>query len=75
MKVIASSLRKGNIVDIDGKLGVIVTIESIHPGKGTPVTQMDVRRIADGVGDVRLREAMLALRVAGAALRALWALF
>ncbi|MGA2945239.1 MAG: elongation factor P, partial [Xanthobacteraceae bacterium] len=49
MKVIASSLRKGNIVDIDGKLGVIVTIESIHPGKGTPVTQMDVRRIADGV--------------------------
>jgi elongation factor P len=49
VKVIASSLRKGNIVDIDGKLGVIVTIESIHPGKGTPVTQMDVRRIADGV--------------------------
>jgi len=49
VKVIASSLRKGNIVDIDGKLGVIVTVESIHPGKGTPVTQMDVRRIADGV--------------------------
>ena len=49
MKVIASSLRKGNIVDIDGKLGVIVTTENIHPGKGTPVTQMDVRRIADGV--------------------------
>ncbi len=49
MKVIASSLRKGNIVDIDGKLGVIVSTENIHPGKGTPVTQMDVRRIADGV--------------------------
>ena len=49
MKVIASSLRKGNIVDIGGKLGVIVAVESIHPGKGTPVTQMDVRRIADGV--------------------------
>ena len=49
MKVIASSLRKGNIVEIDGKLGVIVTAENIHPGKGTPVTQMDVRRIADGV--------------------------
>ena len=49
MKVIASSLRKGNIVDIDGKLGVIVATENIHPGKGTPVTQMDVRRIADGV--------------------------
>ena len=49
MKVIASSLRKGNIVEVDGKLGVIVSIENIHPGKGTPVTQMDVRRIADGV--------------------------
>ncbi|HTP90111.1 MAG TPA: elongation factor P [Xanthobacteraceae bacterium] len=49
MKVIASTLRKGNIVDIDGKLAVIVTVENIHPGKGTPVTQMDVRRIADGV--------------------------
>ena len=49
MKVIASSLRKGNIVEIDDKLAVIVSVESIHPGKGTPVTQMDVRRIADGV--------------------------
>ncbi len=49
MRVIASSLRKGNIVEIDGKLGVIVATENIHPGKGTPVTQMDVRRIADGV--------------------------
>jgi elongation factor P len=49
VKVIASSLRKGNIVEIDGKLGVIVSTENIHPGKGTPVTQMDVRRIADRV--------------------------
>jgi len=49
VKVIASSLRKGNIVDIDGKLGVIVAAENIHPGKGTPVTQLDVRRITDGV--------------------------
>ena len=49
MKVIASSLRKGNVVEIEGKLGVIVATENIHPGKGTPVTQMDVRRIADGV--------------------------
>jgi elongation factor P len=49
VKVTASSLRKGNIVEIDGKLGVIVATENIHPGKGTPVTQMDVRRIADGV--------------------------
>ena len=49
MKVIASSLRKGNVVEIDGKLGVVMAAENIHPGKGTPVTQLDVRRIGDGV--------------------------
>jgi elongation factor P len=49
VKVIASSLRKGNIVDLDGKLYVILTAENIHPGKGTPVTQLDMRRLSDGV--------------------------
>ena len=49
MKVIASSLRKGNVVDRDGKLYVILFAENIHPGKGTPVTQLDMRRISDGV--------------------------
>ncbi len=49
MKVIASSLRRGAVVDIAGKLYVILTAENIHPGKGTPVTQIDMRRISDGV--------------------------
>jgi elongation factor P len=49
VKVIASTLRKGNIVDIDGRLYVILSAENIHPGKGTPVTQVDMRRISDGV--------------------------
>jgi elongation factor P len=49
VKVIASSLRKGNMVEIDDKLYVIVSAENIHPGKGTPVTQMDLRRVSDGV--------------------------
>jgi elongation factor P len=49
MKVAASSLRKGNVVDMEGKLYVILKIENIHPGKGTPVTQLDMRRISDGV--------------------------
>ena len=48
-KVLASSLRKGNVVDLDGKLYVILTAQNIHPGKGTPVTQLDLRRISDGV--------------------------
>ncbi len=49
MKVIASSLRKGNVVEIDDRLYVILSAENIHPGKGTPVTQVDMRRISDGV--------------------------
>jgi elongation factor P len=49
VKVIASSLRKGNIVEIDDKLYAVMTAENIHPGKGTPVTQLDLRRISDGV--------------------------
>ncbi len=49
MKVIASSLRKGNIVDLEGRLYVVLSAENIHPGKGTPVTQLDMRRIGDGV--------------------------
>lgn len=48
-KVIASSLRKGNVVDIDSKLYVVLVANNIHPGKGTPVTQLDLRRISDGV--------------------------
>ncbi len=49
MKVIASSLRKGNVVDLDGKLCVVLTAVNFHPGKGTPTTTVDMRRISDGV--------------------------
>jgi elongation factor P len=49
VKVIASSLRKGNIVEIDDELYVVLNAENFHPGKGTPTTQVDMRRIRDGV--------------------------
>jgi elongation factor P len=49
VKVAASSLRKGAVVDMDGKLYVVLTVDNIHPGKGTPVTQLNMRRISDGV--------------------------
>ncbi len=56
MKVAASSLRKGSVVDIDGKLYVVLNAENIHPGKGSPVTQLNMRRISDGVkGSERYR--------------------
>jgi len=49
VKVIASSLRKGNVVEQDGKLYVVLNAENIHPGKGNSVTQVEMRRISDGV--------------------------
>jgi len=49
VQVIASSIRKGNIIEKDGQLYVVLTAENIHPGKGTPVTQLAMRRISDGV--------------------------
>lgn len=50
VKVIASSIRKGNVVELgDGKLYVVLRAENFHPGKGTPTTQVEMRRISDGV--------------------------
>lgn len=48
-KVIASSVRKGNILEIEGKLYAVLSAESFFPGKGTPTTQIDMRRLSDGV--------------------------
>ncbi len=49
MKVNAQNLRKGNVVEMDNRLYVVLKAESFHPGKGTPTTQIDMRRISDGV--------------------------
>ncbi|RWR12764.1 elongation factor P [Paenirhodobacter populi] len=48
-KVIASSIRKGNVIDMDGVLYIVLTAENVHPGKGNSVTQVEMRRITDGV--------------------------
>lgn len=53
VKVIASGVRKGNVIEHeDGKLYVVLKAESMHPGKGTPTTSIDMRRISDGVKTV-----------------------
>jgi elongation factor P len=49
VKVIASSLRKGNVVEMEGRLYVVLNAANFHPGKGTPTTSVDMRRISDGV--------------------------
>lgn len=49
MRVIASSVRKGNVLEVEGQLYTVISAESFFPGKGTPTTQIDMRRISDGV--------------------------
>jgi elongation factor P len=49
VRIIASNVRKGNVLDMEGKLYVVLSAESFFPGKGTPTTQIDMRRISDGV--------------------------
>ncbi|CAN1508088.1 Efp Translation elongation factor P (EF-P)/translation initiation factor 5A (eIF-5A) [Rhabdaerophilaceae bacterium] len=49
VKVIASSVRKGNIIELEDKLYSVISAESFFPGKGTPTTQIDMRRLSDGV--------------------------
>jgi len=50
VKVIASDVRKGNVLEHeDGKLYVVMSHETFRPGKGTPTTTIVMRRIVDGV--------------------------
>ena len=50
VKVIASDVRKGNVLEHDdGKLYVVMSHETFRPGKGTPTTTIVMRRITDGV--------------------------
>ena len=47
---IAADIRKGNIIEYtDGQLYVVLKAESFRPGKGTPTTTIDMRRISDGI--------------------------
>jgi len=52
VRIIASNVRKGNILEHEGQLYAVITAESFFPGKGTPTTQIDMRRISDGVKTV-----------------------
>jgi elongation factor P len=50
VKVIASDVRKGNVLEHeDGKLYVVLAHETFRPGKGTPTATITMRRIVDGV--------------------------
>lgn len=56
MKTTAINLRKGQVIDRDGKLFVILKSETIQPGKGAAVVQVEMRDLHSGAKDnVRYR--------------------
>ena len=53
VKIIASNIRKGQVIEHEGgQLYVVLKAETFRPGKGTPTTTIEMRRIADGVKTV-----------------------
>lgn len=56
MKVAAITLRKGNILEYNGKLMIVTGQEIMQPGKGASVIQVEMRDIRSGNKDnVRFR--------------------
>lgn len=56
MKVAAITLRKGNVMEYNGKLMVVSNYEIMQPGKGASVIQVELRDIRTGNKDnVRFR--------------------
>jgi elongation factor P len=49
MKVNANTLRKGHVVEHNGKLWVVMKSESIIPGKGNAVQQVEMRDVRSGI--------------------------
>ena len=49
VKVNANTLRSGQVIEHNGHLFTVIKAENIQPGKGTPVTQIDMRRLSDGI--------------------------
>ncbi len=56
MKVNANTLRKGSVIEYEGKLWLVVKNELLSPGKGAAVAQVEMRDIRTGVkNNVRFR--------------------
>ncbi len=56
MKVSANTVRKGNVIEYEGKLWLIVKNELLSPGKGAAVAQIEMRDVRTGIkNNVRFR--------------------
>lgn len=49
MKVNANQLRTGHVIEMGGKLYAVLKAQNIQPGKGNAVTQLELRRVSDGI--------------------------
>ncbi len=64
MKVAAITVRKGNVLDYNGKLMLVTGHEIMQPGKGASVIQLEMRDIRSGNKDnVRFRTQEMVERV------------
>lgn len=56
MKVNANTIRKGNVIEYEGKLWLVVKNELLSPGKGAAVAQIEMRDVRSGIkNNVRFR--------------------
>lgn len=56
MKVNANTIRKGNVIEHNGKLWAVTSNQLLSPGKGASVAQMELRDVRTGAKDnVRFR--------------------
>jgi elongation factor P len=56
MKVAANTLRKGNVIEYENKLWVVVKNDLLSPGKGAAVAQIEMRDVRSGIkNNVRFR--------------------
>lgn len=64
MKVAAITLRKGNVMEYNGKLMLVTAHEIMQPGKGASVIQLEMRDVRTGNKDnVRFRTQEMVERV------------
>lgn len=64
MKVAANTVRKGNVLEYEGKLWLVVKNELLSPGKGAAVAQIEMRDIRSGnKNNVRFRTQEIVERV------------
>lgn len=64
MKVVAITLRKGHVIDYEGRLMVVTGYEIIQPGKGNSVIQVEMRDVRTGNKDnIRYRTQEMVERV------------